>query len=281
MAADHEPAERWTTLATRVLAPNPGPMTLDGTNTFVVRRPDQPRVVIVDPGPAHAAHLGQLTSHGSVDLIVLTHHHQDHSEGAAQLAAMTGAPVRSMEAALCIDGPPLRDGEVIVAGGTRIQVAATPGHTADSCCLFLPDDEDRDNGKFAGSMLTGDTILGRGTTVIAQPDGSLRAYLASLEALTAFGSAIVLPGHGPRLADLALIAQSYMRHRTLRLQEVTSALTRLSSISVDRVTVEAVTDLVYADVAPSVRFAAEASVQAQLEYLAEAEDAPALSSFRR
>lgn len=262
-------AERWTTLVTRVLAPNAGPMTLDGTNSLLVQAPGSDSVVVVDPGPDDAAHLALLQSAGDVELVLLTHHHIDHVEAAAHFAALTGAPVRAFDPRLCIDAPPLLDGEEIAAGGTRIVVVATPGHTADSVCLHLPDDAPLDAEEERASMLTGDTLLGRGTTIIAHPDGSLGSYLRSLDELEAFGALTVVPAHGPMLPDLAAVCREYAAHRELRLDQVRAVLAGLGrTASGDPELVTAVVDTVYADVDPAVRFAAEASVRAQLEYLA-------------
>jgi glyoxylase-like metal-dependent hydrolase (beta-lactamase superfamily II) len=269
-----EPVERWSFLTSRVLAPNAGPMTLDGTNTFVIRHPDSTRVVVVDPGPTDAGHLERLLAAGEIELILLTHWHEDHTEAARRLAMTAGAPVRAADPQLCVDAPPLRDGEVIHAAGAEIRVLATPGHTADSVCLHLPGDGD-EQGMPRASMLTGDTILGRGTTVIAQPDGRLRDYLRTLERLAALsgsgaGRLVVLPAHGPKLDDLGAIASSYLAHRKERLTQVSAAVDSIRRSSPSAVvTVGGVTDLVYADSPPDVRFAAEASVAAQLAYLAD------------
>jgi len=262
--------ERWTSLVTRVLAPNPGPMTLDGTNSLVIAAPGSSSVVVVDPGPDDAGHLQALQEFGPVELILLTHHHIDHVEAAARFASLTGAPVRAFDAALCIGGAPLTDGERIDAAGTVIEVVATPGHTADSVSLHLPHDApiEQPAASATGSMLTGDTILGRGTTIIAAPDGSLGSYLATLERLRAFGRIPALPAHGPMLPDLAAVCDAYAEHRRARLQEVRDALTALGRpAATDAGLVAAVTDAVYGGVDPAVRFAAEASVRAQLAYL--------------
>ncbi len=273
-------AEHWTKLVTRILAPNAGPMTLDGTNALVVRAPGAAAAVIVDPGPDDDAHLAALQAQGPVELIILTHHHHDHTESAARFAAMTGAPVRAFDPRLCIDSPPLEDGEVIIAGGTRIEVVTTPGHTADSVSLFLPEDAEvpgtsgRGDGAAPaslsnGSMITGDTILGRGTTIIAHPDGSLGRYLASLDRLAAYGDLTVLPAHGDVLPSLAEVCRTYAGHRRVRLGQVRDVLAvRELEPSGDAAVVAAVVDDVYGNVDPAIRFAAEASVRAQLEYLA-------------
>jgi glyoxylase-like metal-dependent hydrolase (beta-lactamase superfamily II) len=246
--------------ATLVRAPNPGPMTLDGTNSYVLRAPGSPNVVVVDPGPTDAAHLARLARAGAVELVLLTHHHRDHSASLEEFARITGAPVRAMDAAFCIGADPLADGERITAAGIEIEVVATPGHTADSVCFLLPGDD------VHGTVLTGDTILGRGTTIIADPDGVLGPYLDSLRRLRALGSAgpvPVLPGHGPVLRDLADICDEYLAHRAERLDQVRAALRQLGADA----SPGAVVDLVYADTDASVRGAAEASVRAQLAYL--------------
>ncbi|MDL5485447.1 MBL fold metallo-hydrolase [Microbacterium wangruii] len=271
--------ERWTRNVTRILAPNAGPMTLDGTNTLVVAAPQSRTVVVVDPGPDDAGHLGAVTAAGEVALILLTHHHIDHVEAAPRLARLTGAPVRALDPALCIDAPPLSDGERIEAAGVVIDVVATPGHTADSVSFHLPGDAapaadaaaNADAASPTGVMLTGDTILGRGTTIPAAPDGSLRAYLASLDRLRGFGPIPVLPAHGPMLDDLVAVCDAYAEHRRGRLAEVRHVLSRLGrEPATNADLVAAVADAVYADVDPAVRFAAEASVRAQLAYLADA-----------
>ncbi|GAA4385253.1 MBL fold metallo-hydrolase [Agromyces bauzanensis] len=249
--------------ATLVRAPNPGPMTLDGTNSYVLRAPGSPGVVVVDPGPSDAAHLRRLADAGRVELVLLTHHHVDHSEALAEFAAMADAPARAIDPAFCIGADPLHDSERIEAAGLALHVIATPGHTADSACFVLPDDGEH------GAVLTGDTVLGRGTTIIADPDGALGPYLHSLgrlRALSAVGAGdgvTVLPGHGPVLPDLAEICDAYLAHRTERLQQIRAALDRLGADA----STGAVTDLVYTDTDASVRSAAEASVRAQLRYL--------------
>jgi len=247
--------------ASLLLAPNPGPMTLDGTNSYVLRAPAARGAVVVDPGPAIDEHLRLLADAGPVELILLTHHHFDHTAGAAEFAAMTDAPVRAVDPALCLHGgTPLADGERIDAAGLSLEILATPGHTADSMCVVLPDDGEH------GAVLTGDTVLGRGSTIIVDPDGALGPYLASLERLRALGgrgAVSVLPGHGPVREDLAAICDEYLAHRAERLDQVRAALAQLG----DDASAGEVTSVVYHDVDPALRGAAEASVRAQLAYL--------------
>ncbi|KQX05881.1 MULTISPECIES: MBL fold metallo-hydrolase [unclassified Leifsonia] len=247
-------------LVRRVLAPNPGPMTLDGTNSYVIASPTAESVIVVDPGPDDDAHLAALAALGSVGLILLTHHHADHADGIDTLVALTGAPVRAVDPALCRDAPPLADDELIESAGVRLRVLATPGHTADSACFHLLGDTGSDTH---GAVFTGDTVLGRGTSIIADPDGALGPYLRSLERLQELGPVGVLPGHGPELESLSAVAAAYLAHRAGRLAEVRRALEQLGADA----TARAVADLVYADTDAAVRPAAEASVRAQLQYL--------------
>jgi glyoxylase-like metal-dependent hydrolase (beta-lactamase superfamily II) len=244
-----------------VLAPNPSPMTLDGTNTWLVSESGSPSALVVDPGPGDEGHLrrvgGMVAAAGQrVSKIVLTHGHPDHAEGAAAFAAMTGAPVLAADPAHRLGGEGLAPGDILTAGGCEVRVVATPGHSADSVCLLLPAD---------GALLTGDTVLGRGTTVIAG-DGSLADYLRSLERLRALADEarlqVLLPGHGPLLTDPAGTLDYYLAHRRERLAEVTAALA-----AGDRSLAEIVAR-VYADVDRSLWPFAEWSVRAQLEYLA-------------
>lgn len=264
---DRRVGDRSSMLTRRLVAPNAGPMTLDGTNSYLIAGGDSTRVVIVDPGPLDEDHLGALAAAGTVALVLLTHRHLDHSASRERFAALAGAPVRAFDPAFCVDGfgvdgfgvdgQPLADGEEIREAGVRIRVLHTPGHSSDSVCFFLPDDGPR------GSMLTGDTILGRGTTIIDHPDGTLGAYLDSLAVLRAFGAASVLPAHGGTLPDLAAVCDAYREHRERRLEQIRLALADLGPDAA----AEAVTDVVYADADAGVRFAAEASVRAQLSYL--------------
>ncbi|GAA5030459.1 MBL fold metallo-hydrolase [Terrabacter aeriphilus] len=242
-----------------VLCPNPSPMTLDGTNTWLLAEPGSDEVVVVDPGPldeTHLAHvLDRVTSTGRrVALTLLTHGHADHAESADRFAELTGAPVRAVGRG----HDDLRAGESLRVGGLEVLVVPTPGHTSDSVSFVLPADN---------TLLTGDTILGRGTTVVAWPDGSLEAYLESLariEALTRAGAVTTLsPGHGPFVADAAATVTFYLRHRAERLEQVRAA------VAGGAQTACAVVEQVYADVPRSVWPAAELSVQAQLEYLRE------------
>ncbi|MGI5349720.1 MBL fold metallo-hydrolase [Streptomyces sp. CA-250714] len=246
-----------------VLAPNPSPMTLDGTNTWIVAEPGSDLAVVIDPGPLDDVHLRNVIATAErqgkrVALTLLTHGHPDHAEGAARFAELTGSPVRALDPALRLGDEGLGAGDVITTGGLELRVVPTPGHTADSLSFHLPAD---------AAVLTGDTVLGRGTTVVAHPDGRLGDYLDSLRALRSLtvddGVSRVLPGHGPVLNDAQGAIDYYLAHRAKRLAQVETAVEQGYRTAAE------VVAHVYADVDRSLWPAAELSVRAQLDYLIE------------
>jgi glyoxylase-like metal-dependent hydrolase (beta-lactamase superfamily II) len=259
-------------------ADNPGPMTLDGTRSYVLRAPGAASAVVVDPGPDDADHLAALVAGAPVALVLVTHRHADHTAGAPRLRERTGAPVRAADPAHCHGGAPLAGGEVLEVAGLRVEVLATPGHTADSVSFVVaPSVAAQGSEAPERVVLTGDTVLGRGTTVIAAPDGSLRDYLASLDVLerAAAGGAPVrgLPGHGPVVDDLGAVVREYRAHRHERLAQVRAAVADLGVTlpaggDVPVGLADAVVDAVYGDVEQALRGAARQSVLAQLEHLA-------------
>jgi glyoxylase-like metal-dependent hydrolase (beta-lactamase superfamily II) len=251
---------RVTDTASVLLCDNPGLLTLEGTNTWVLRGPGSDEMVVVDPGPDDDEHIELIAGLGSVSLVLISHKHEDHTGGIDKIVDLTGAVVRSVGSGFLRGmGGPLTDGEVIDAAGLRITVMATPGHTVDSVSFLL--DDVRGEGK--GAVLTADTVLGRGTTVIDKEDGSLREYLESLRRLRGLGKRTVLPGHGPDLADLEAVSDMYLAHREERLDQVRDALRVLGEDSTARQIVEHV----YTDVDQKLWDAAEWSVQAQVDYL--------------
>jgi len=242
-----------TETASVLLCDNPGLMTLEGTNTWVLQGPGSDEIVVVDPGPDDDEHIARVADIGRVALVLISHRHEDHTGGIDKIVDLTGAVVRSVGSGFLRGlGGPLTDGEVIDAAGLRITVMATPGHTADSLSFVLDD-----------AVVTADTVLGRGTAVIDSSDGSLGDYLESLKRLRGLGSRVVLPGHGPELADLAAVADMYLAHREERLNQVRDALEVLG----DDATVRQIVEHVYTDVDEALWDPAESSVQAQLDYL--------------
>ncbi|MEO7261410.1 MAG: MBL fold metallo-hydrolase [Jatrophihabitantaceae bacterium] len=268
MSLAYEQLRQVTPLAGVVLADNPSAMTLDGTNTWLLRdEPGRRQAVVVDPGPAEERHLKSvLQAAGSVPLILLTHGHPDHAEGARRLHELTGAPVLALDPAHRYGSEGVTDGAVLDAAGLQIQVWVTPGHTADSLSFLLPGTPSDE--VHAAAVLTGDTILGRGSTVVAHPDGVLADYLASLRRLATLEGVTVLPGHGPELADAGVAARGYLAHRQQRLGQVRQAL----ADGGPELSAQEVVRRVYADVDPALWPAAEWSVQAQLAYLRSQDD---------
>ncbi len=236
-----------------VLAPNPSPMTLDGTNTWLLSEPGSDLAAVVDPGPLDEGHLRHVIEAAEqrgkrIALTLLTHGHPDHAEGAARFAELTGTGVRALDPAHRLGSEGLRGGQVLEVGGLELRVVATPGHTADSLTFHLPAD---------GALLTGDTVLGRGTTMVAYPDGKLGDYLDSLRRLHTMaaehGVRTILPGHGPTLVDALGAVDYYLAHRANRLAQACLLYTVVARV--------------YADVDRSLWPAAELSVRAQLTYL--------------
>lgn len=270
---------RFGTLGECVLAPNANMMTLDGTNTWVLRSPGSERSVVIDPGPLEPAHLDAVAEvAGDVRAVLLTHHHLDHSEAARAFAERVGCGVRALDPAYRLGSEGLGHGDVVAVDDLEIRVVGTPGHTADSLSFWLPED---------GAVLTGDTVLGRGTTVVAHPDGQLGAYLDSLDRLHALAASreirSIWPGHGPVIDDALGALEFYIAHRRDRLAQVEQALLDLSGCdslsealthldlspgSGALLTPARVVEHVYRDVDPVLWGAAELSVRAQLAYLA-------------
>lgn len=245
-----------------VLAPNPGPMTLSGTNTWVLGH-GGPRIV-VDPGPDDEGHQHRVleAADHQVAVVLLTHRHLDHVAGAAGFARTARCAVRAVDPAWRVGDEGLEDGDVVEVAGARVEVVATPGHTSDSVSLLLTR---ADGGR--ADLLTGDTVLGFGSTVIAQPDGDLGAYLASLDRLLRVVDehevARVLPGHGPVVTDPRTVVEGYRTHRLERLAQVEAALDAGATTPTE------VLVAVYPDAVGSpLERAALQSVQAQLDHLA-------------
>ena len=217
------PVLRLEDLVTRILAPNPGLWSLDGTNTYLVCAPGAAEAAIVDPGPADYGHLARvesaLTGLGArCRWILVTHHHLDHAEAALPWAARLGATVAAgSDAVAGPGGRLLADGDRVELPGTHIEVVGTPGHCPDHLAFRLE----------SGSVLVGDHILGRGTSVITYPEGDLLAYLDSLRRVHDLGPDALYPGHGPEMRDdPSAVIEYYLAHRQFREQQIVAALGR-------------------------------------------------------
>ncbi len=248
-------------VVTRVLAPNPSPMTLDGTNTYVVTVPGTGEALVIDPGPAGAEHLARVAGvlaeeDAEARWIAVTHHHVDHAEAAADWAARLGAvlvaPTRETAGP---HGWVVDDGATLSLAGGDVEVVATPGHTRDHIAFRLA----------GGALLTGDHVLGRGTSVVAYPDGDLAAYLRSLRRVLDLGPDVLYPGHGPELTvDPGAVVRFYLDHRRFREQQILLALRAGPS------TPPALVATIYHDVDRRLWPAAEASLRAAVALLAAA-----------
>jgi glyoxylase-like metal-dependent hydrolase (beta-lactamase superfamily II) len=192
---------------TRILAPNPGPFTLEGTNTWIVGAGPS---LVIDPGPDDPGHQEAVARQAvRVRAILLTHHHPDHAPGAARLSDLTGAPVRAFRPEH--GEARLRDGEVVEAGAVRFRVVHAPGHTPDHV-VFMEEG--------SGALFTGDAVLGRGTSIVDPPEGDMAAYITSLSRMLALDPRVIYPGHGPAVWSPAEKLKEYLAHRRMREEQV-------------------------------------------------------------
>ena len=233
----------------RVLAPNPGVYELEGTNTWIV---GEAPAVVIDPGPDVEPHLREVArTAGRVGVIALTHDHPDHAPGAVTLAAMTDAPIRAMRPPP--GGDPVRDGDELTSGATRLRAVGTPGHSADHVAFWLEGDR---------ALFTGDAVLGRGTSVIDPPEGDLRAYLRSLRRMLELGPRTIYPGHGPTVFRAVAKLEEYLAHREEREAQIVAALTASPR------TIDELVETIYAEYPEDVLPLAARSVLAHLMKLA-------------
>jgi glyoxylase-like metal-dependent hydrolase (beta-lactamase superfamily II) len=244
---------------TRVLAPNPSPMTLDGTNTYLVGEPGSGEVAIVDPGPDDAVHLAAVEEalrrlDARCVAVLVTHHHGDHAEAALPWGIRFGATVAAADRGVAgPHGRLLGPGERLKVAGVVLDVVPTPGHTADHLAFRLP----------SGAVLVGDHVLGRGTSVVTYPEGDVVAYLESLRRVHALGPSALYCGHGPELTENPIeVLDFYLAHRAWREQQVLDALADGAG------TVDEIVAVVYADVPREMWPAAAQSTRATLDKLA-------------
>jgi glyoxylase-like metal-dependent hydrolase (beta-lactamase superfamily II) len=274
IAAAREPPRRELTrlspLVRRLVAPNASPFTFNGTCTYIV---GEGAVAIVDPGPEDDSHLSALLAAvegKKVETILITHTHRDHSPGARRLAAATGARVvgaapfaatgdgaEGLDSAHDRDYSPdaiLADGERLRGVGFSIEAVATPGHCSNHLCLALVEEN---------ALFSGDHVMAWSTSVVAPPDGSMRAYMASLDKLRGRTEAIYWPGHGGPVVE----PQSYLRALIIHRRQREASI--LAALSDGPQTIPALVAKVYAGISPSLVRAAGLSTQAHLEDLGE------------
>jgi glyoxylase-like metal-dependent hydrolase (beta-lactamase superfamily II) len=233
----------------RVLAPNPGPFTLEGTNTWIVgARPS----VVIDPGPDDPVHVREVHREAEpVGAILLTHHHPDHAPAAARLAEQTGAPVLAFRPAG--EERKMQDGTIVPAGDAIIRAVHTPGHTSDHVVFFERE---------SGALFTGDAVLGRGTSVIDPPEGDMTAYMRSLSVMLALAPRVIYPGHGPAVWSALERLREHLDHRKDRERQV------LGGLEEGPRTAEELVPVIYSDYPKELHPAAARSVLAHLLKLA-------------
>jgi glyoxylase-like metal-dependent hydrolase (beta-lactamase superfamily II) len=237
----------------RLLAPNPGPFTLSGTNTWVLGRDP---AYVIDPGPAVPGHVeavvAELRRRGGPAAILLTHDHHDHSEAVAELRRrFPGVPLAAARGEAELR---LRDGEAV----GPLRALATPGHAADHFAFI------------AGPVaFTGDAVLGEGSVFVAPEPGALAGYLAALRRLAAEPLELICPGHGPPVRDPAGKLAQYIEHRLDRERRLRDALAQ------GRRTVGELLDAAWSDVPPALRPAAAVTLASHLDKLADEGRLPA------
>jgi glyoxylase-like metal-dependent hydrolase (beta-lactamase superfamily II) len=233
------------TAVTRVVAPNPGPYTGPGTNTWIVDA--GPVVAVIDPGPDDESHLEALNRHlvgRTVSVVLVTHSHPDHLPLAERFARPHHASVRRY--------PELGDGDIVRAGNTNLTALHTPGHSADHLCFWIPE---------AGMMFTGDLILGQGSSMVTYPEGDVAAYLRSLDRLAELEPHILFPGHWDPVKDAVGKIDEYRRHRLEREAQIQAEVRRRDG------TAPELTRRVYGDLDSKLMVAAEMTLRAHLRKL--------------
>jgi glyoxylase-like metal-dependent hydrolase (beta-lactamase superfamily II) len=260
----------------RLVAPNPSPFTFKGTNTYLVGTTS---LAVIDPGPEDIAHRAAILAAAAgrpITHILITHAHRDHSDGAAGLAQTTGAPVLGFGRATAgtdartssahmpsgkefVDHqftPDIRlaDGDIVEGADWSLEAQHTPGHAPDHVCFAL---------KGHRIVFSGDHVMAWNTTVIAPPEGRMSDYIASLEKLLNRRDRLYLPGHGGRMEKPLRAVKAYLVHRQWREQAI------LAAIRDGAVTIPDVVARVYATIDRRLIRAAELSVLAHVEYLAD------------
>jgi glyoxylase-like metal-dependent hydrolase (beta-lactamase superfamily II) len=261
---------RLSPLVRRIVAPNPSPFTFNGTCAYIV---GEGAVAVVDPGPDDDSHLAALLAAVDgerVETILVTHTHRDHSPGAKRLRAATGARIvgaapfaphgegtAGLDSSHDRDYAPdavLADGERLQGRGYTIEAVATPGHCSNHLCFALPEE---------GALFSGDHVMAWSTSVVAPPDGSMRAYMASLDKLSGRGETVYWPGHGGPVIEPERYVRALIHHRRQREASI------LAALGDGAQTIPALVAKVYQGLSPSLTRAAGLSTLAHLEDLGE------------
>jgi glyoxylase-like metal-dependent hydrolase (beta-lactamase superfamily II) len=258
----------------RIVAPNAGPLTFKGTNTYLVGNKS---LAVIDPGPSDPEHLAAILKAAGqrpITHILTTHTHRDHVNGVAALKAATAAivyayPRDSIASRIAREAAPsgssfidynfapdqrLADGDVVQGLDWALQAIHTPGHAPDHL-VFAHRDHN--------VVFSGDHVMAWNTTIVAPPEGRMADYISSLEKLLGRDDRVFMPGHGGRLEQPQRTLKAYLLHRRWREQAILAALKDGAS------TIRQIVPAVYKDAAPDVIPAATLSVQAHVEHLIE------------
>jgi glyoxylase-like metal-dependent hydrolase (beta-lactamase superfamily II) len=242
-------AEQLSTLVTRLLAPNPSPMTLTGTNTYLI---GEAELAVVDPGPDLPEHIDAIVESlrriGKPAISLVTHHHEDHLPAARHLRERLGIPIAGHAELPSVDRALDHDQRITLAGAT-IRALHTPGHTWDHVCYFLDEEQ---------AVFAGDLVAGTGSLVVGAGRGELAASLRSLALLETLDPTVIYPGHGPVVADAMARLAEYIAHRADREQQVVSGLTAGLE------TIESLVDRIYVGIPDGLRGHAARNLQAHL-----------------
>ena len=239
----------------RIVAPNPGPMTGPGTNTYIVGETD---LVVVDPGPAEASHIEAILDcvGDRLKFIACTHTHPDHSPAAARLAEATGATLIGRVTAddrhqdlTFQPAAQIEDDDCISGDGWTLRAIYTPGHVDNHVCFLLEEE---------GMVFAGDHIMNGSTVVIVPPGGNMADYIASLRRLLDYNVKVVAPGHGELIPDCRGEVEKLVRHRLMREAKVASALSSAPQ------SLDGLVTTVYDDVDPVMHEWAKLSLLAHL-----------------
>ena len=260
----------------RLTANNPGPFTFHGTNTYLI---GTRHLIVLDPGPASPEHVEALlkaADGATIEAILVSHTHMDHSPGARLLKATTGAPIvgcgphKSARPLMENEVNPLdssgdkdhvadrklADGERFSAAGSTLESLETPGHTANHLCFALDGEE---------ILFSADHVMGWSTSIVAPPDGSMKDYMASIEKLLHRPEETYLPGHGAIVHGARTYVRDLRQHRLDREAAI------LAKLAVGECTIPEIVSTLYAEVDPVLHPAAGLSVFAHLEDLVERE----------
>jgi glyoxylase-like metal-dependent hydrolase (beta-lactamase superfamily II) len=233
------------TAVSRVVAPNPGPYTGPGTNTWILDA--GPVAAVIDPGPdddTHLAALNKRLADKTVGVVLVTHSHPDHLPLAERVAEPHHASVRRH--------PDLHDGDIVRVGNLNITALHTPGHSADHLCFLLAAD---------GAVFTGDLILGQGSSMVTYPEGDVAAYLRSLDRLASLKPRMLFPGHWDPVVDAMAKIEEYRHHRLEREEQILAEVRRGGGTASD------LTRRVYGELDEKLTVAAEMTLRAHLRKL--------------